>query len=482
MIDELAIETFNEHTLAGLAVGVVRDGELEHFTGLGMADGAKGRAVERDTVFRIGSISKTMTAVAVMQLVEEGALDLDATVDDLGTRARIDAPAPVTVRHLLTHTSGLGELRRPSDLTRPVLGLATKEAPPLGEYYARPLRTSVPPGTKWAYANHGFALLGLIVEDLRGRPFTQVMRERIFAPLGMTRSDFERTPRVRERLAVGYGAARKGFKPVRDYEIAVGPAGSCFSTTEDMARYVAALAGDGAPLLRSESLARMLEPQGEPDPAMPSMGLSFFLGRVGGHRVAGHDGGWSGFVSALAFAPGSGIGVVAFTNTNTAFAPHVLAERVLERLLGDAGEPPVVPQHAHAWPELTGLYKLPEGLNTNLRWWPLLGGEVQVAVRKGKLVARSPSPVTQLRKGIELHAIDPENPLRLEARVDGWAVPVVFERGEGGDVVALRAGSTRGGLLRLHRRSPAASLRVWARTAAAAGTLAGAAAAWRRRR
>ena len=90
--------------------------------------------------------------------------------------------------------------------------------------------------------------------------------------------------------------------------------------------------------------------------------------------------------------------------------------------------------------------------------------------------------MTQLRKGIELHAIDPENPLRLEARVDGWSVPVVFERGEGGDVVALRAGSTRGGLLRLHRRSPAASLRVWARTAGAAGTLAGAAAAWRRRR
>ena len=97
-------------------------------------------------------------------------------------------------------------------------------------------------------------------------------------------------------------------------------------------------------------------------------------------------------MSALAFAPGSGTGVVAFTNTNTAFAPHVLAERVLERLLGDAVEPPAVPQHAHAWPELTGLYKLPEGLNTNLRWWPLLGGEVQVAVRKGKLVARSPSP------------------------------------------------------------------------------------------
>ena len=92
MIDELATETFNEHTLAGLALGVIRDGALEHFSGLGMADAAAGRPVERDTAFRVASISKTMTAIAVMQLVEEGALDLDAAVDDLGTRARIEAP------------------------------------------------------------------------------------------------------------------------------------------------------------------------------------------------------------------------------------------------------------------------------------------------------------------------------------------------------------------------------------------------------
>jgi CubicO group peptidase (beta-lactamase class C family) len=483
MSDKLAIETFNEHTLAGLALGVVRDGALEHFTGLGMADAAAGRPVERDTVFRIGSISKTMTAVAILQLVEDGELELDAAVNDLGTRARIDGPAPVTVRHLLTHTSGLGELRRPSDLVRPVIGLGAKpgEPPPtLHEYYARPLRTAVEPGTKWAYANHGFALLGLIVEDLRGRPFPAVMRERIFEPLGMEHSDFERTPRVRERLAVGYQPARKGFKPVKDLEIVVGPAGACFSTTADMARYAAALAGGGAPLLRPESLARMLEPQGEPDPDMPAMGLAFFLGRTGGHRVAGHDGGWPGFVSALAFAPDTGTAVVAFTNTSTAFAPHVLAERVLQGLLEAHADAPAVAQHPHAWRDLIGLYKLPQGLNTNFRWWPLIGGEVEIAVRKGRLVARAPSPVRQLRKGVPLHAIDAADPLRLEARVEDWAVPVVFERGAQGDVVAVRAGSTRGGLLRLHRRSRAASLRLWARAGAGAGSLAAAVAAWRR--
>jgi CubicO group peptidase (beta-lactamase class C family) len=484
MIDELATVTFNEHTLAGLALGVVRDGALEHFTGLGMADAAAGRPVRQDTAFRIGSISKTMTAIAVMQLVDEGALDLDAAVNDLGTRARIEAPAPVTVRHLLTHRSGLGELRRPSDLVRPVIGLGAKPGEPfpsLADYYARPLHARVEPGSKWAYANHGFALLGLIVEELRGTPFARVMRERIFDPLGMDHTDFERSGRVRERLAVGYQPARKGLKPAKDLDVIPAPAGACFSTTEDMARYVAALIGGGEPLLRPGTLARMLEPQYEPDPGMPAMGLAFFLEHVGEQLVAGHDGGWVGFVSALAFAPEAGVGVVAFTNTTTAFAPHVLAERVLHRLLDAPEERPAVAQHPHAWPELTGLYKLPAGLNTNLRWWPLIGGEVRIAVRKGKLVASAPSGVKQLRKGVPLHAADPADPLRLEAHVEDWVVPVVFERGPGGDVVALRAGSTRGGLLRLHRRSPAASLRVWTRAGAAAAALAASAAAWRRR-
>lgn len=475
-VDELAIETFNEHSLAGLAVGVVRDGALAHFTGLGQADAEAGRAVEPDTVFRVGSISKTMTAIAVLQLVEDGVLALDDAVNDLGTRARIEAPQPVTVRHLLTHRGGLGELRRFSDVAKPIVGLAVKPGKPLpslAEHYTPALRTRVEPGTKWAYANHGFALLGLIVADLRGAPFPEVMRERIFAPLGMERTDFEATAHVRERLAVGYALAGGRMQPVPDFQIVVGPAGSCYSTTEDMARYVAVLAGGGQPLLRPESLERMLEPQGEANPHMPAMGLAFFLDRIGGHRVAVHDGGWIGFISAMAVAPDDGLGVVAFTNTSVGFAPHVLAERVLRRLL-DAGDdaPAIVAQDPHAWAELTGLYKPPHGLNTNLRWWPMLGGEVEISVRKGKLVARAPSPVRRLRKGVPLSAADPDDPLRFEVRVEDWVVPVVFERGPDGDVEALRTGSTRGGFLRLRRRPRATSLRLWGRAATGAGALA----------
>ncbi|MGH3130753.1 MAG: serine hydrolase domain-containing protein, partial [Gaiellaceae bacterium] len=305
---ELALETFNEHALAGLAVGVVRDGELVETVSLGLADVAARKPVDADTVFRIGSISKTMTALAVMQLVEEGRIGLDDPVNErlrgYAVRHRDPSTPAVTVRHLLTHTSGLGELRRWSDLLRPTIGLGVKEGQPqpgLAEYYAPVLRAELPPGVKWAYANHGFATLGQLVADVSGRPFADHMRERLFEPLGMSGTDFLRTEGVRGGLAVGYQMKGKGLKPVKDREIAVAPAGSVFSTVREMALYVAALTGGGANehgrAVSAETLVLMLTPQYEPDPRLASVGLSFMLERFGRHRVAGHDGGWPGFVS-----------------------------------------------------------------------------------------------------------------------------------------------------------------------------------------
>ena len=481
------VEAFNEHSLAGLAVGVVRGGELVRFEGVGLADAVSGRPVERDTVFRIGSISKTMTAIAVMQLVEEGRVSLDDPVNEHLRGFRVEGPgAPVTVRHLLTHTGGVGELRRWSDLARPTIGLARKlDAPPveLTRMYAPVLRAEVEPGTKWAYANHGYATLGQLVEDVSGEPFAERMRARLFDPLGMDGTDFLRSERVRDRLAVGYAMGRRGPKAVKDTEIAVAPAGSVFSSVEDMSRYLAALLRGGEPVLRPETLALMLEPQDGAEEPLAAMGLAFMLDRVGGKRVAGHDGGWPGFVSSLTFAPDDDVGVLAFTNTNSPFAPHTVALELLRGELGlGADERPPVAESPQLWRELAGVYKPARGLNTNLRWWPLFGGEVEIGVRRGHLTASAPSPVRALRKGLRLHASDPDDPLVFEVRHEGVAVPVRFERGPGGRVDSVRTGSSRGGFLRLHRRPRATSLRLWARAAAGSAALAGAATAVRRRR
>jgi CubicO group peptidase (beta-lactamase class C family) len=485
----LAIESFNEHTLSGLALGIVRGGGLERFVGLGLADGDARRPVERDTVFRIGSISKTMTAIGVLQLVEEGSVGLDHPVAEhlrtIRLRPHDRAAPPVTVRHLLTHTGGIGELRSWADLARPLVGLGVKadRPPDLADYYARGLQGGVPPGTKWAYANHGFALLGRLVEEARGAPFAEVMRERIFGPLGMEHTDFVRSDRVRDRLAVGYAMRLRRLKPVPDREVAPAPAGSCYSSTEDMSRYAAALAGGAARLLRPGTFELMLAPQAVPGGRLPNMGLSFFVERIGGHRVAGHDGGWPGFISALLVAPDDGLGVVAFANTSTAIAPHVLAERILRRLL-DVPEPgdPVVPENPHLWPELAGVYRPARGLATNLRVSPMIGGEVEVRVAGGHLTVRAASPLKPLRKGLRLRAADPDDPLVFEAHHDDVRLPVAFERDAAGRVAAVRSGSTLGGFVHLHRRPRATSLRLWSRAAGAGAAGAAATTAVRRAR
>jgi CubicO group peptidase (beta-lactamase class C family) len=152
-VDELEMkgkiaEVLDRWPSAGLAVGVIRDGSLEWFFGHGVADIASGEPVTQDTVFRIGSITKTFTAIAVLQLWEQGLVDLDAPANDYLRAFRL-VPAkasfrPATVRHLLTHTAGVGYWRRLTDLLQPGIGSGDRAgrsgASPLADYYRRGLR------------------------------------------------------------------------------------------------------------------------------------------------------------------------------------------------------------------------------------------------------------------------------------------------------------------------------------------------------
>jgi len=353
-------EVLHRHPAGGLAVGVVGRGGLEFFEGFGVADTARGTPITQDTVFRIGSISKTFTAIAVMQLRDRGLLDLDDPVGQHLRSYRLAAARrssrPTTIRHLLTHTGGIGELRSLADLFRPTIGLALprdRTAPSLADYYRGELRVEVEPGTKWAYANHGFATLGQLVEDVSGEPFASYMREHIFGPLGMGSTDFTRTAPIQDHLATGYALRKQGLKAVKDRDIAIQPAGSIFSTTADMARYAGALlGGDGGqePFLRPEILAEMFSPQYRPDPRLPGIGLSFLRGDVGGHRTVGHDGGWPGFISTMVVAPDDGLAVLAFTNAGSV-TPARVSDAVLREMLGVAADGPRldVPEHPDVW-------------------------------------------------------------------------------------------------------------------------------------
>ena len=481
-------EVLHRHPAGGLAVGVVGRGGLEFFEGFGVADTARGTPITQDTVFRIGSISKTFTAIAVMRLRDRGLLDLDDPVGRHLRSYRLAAARrsfqPTTIRHLLTHTGGIGELRGLADLFRPTIGLALprdRTAPSLADYYRGELRVEVEPGTKWAYANHGFATLGQLVEDVSGEPFASYMREHIFGPLGMGRTDFTRTAPIQDHLAIGYALRKQGLKAVKDRDIAIQPAGSIFSTTADMARYAAALlGGDGGqePFLRPEILAEMFSPQYRPDPRLPGIGLSFLRGDVGGHHTVGHDGGWPGFISTMVVAPDDGLAVLAFTNAGSV-TPARVSDAVLREMLGVAADGPRldVPEHPDVWAGICGWYGPDPGPLTNARVRMLMGAGAEVVVREGHLVLRGLTPAPRLRKGFRLHADDPADPylFRLDLTDLGLGTwPVAFSRNGDGTVAALHLGSMPMSLAkRPGYRNPA---RLAAAGAGAAGVASAAAA------
>ena len=489
-IDEPGLETrvaevLNRWPVAGLAVGVVRGGSLGWFCGHGVADIESGTPVGEDTVFRIASITKTITAVAVMQLYEQGLVDLDAPAGDyLRAYRLIPAKAgfrPATLRHLLTHTAGVRAVRRPSDLFRPALGWGTRPgcpAPPLAEYYREGLRVDVEPGTKWAYSNHGFATLGQIVEDVAGMPFGSYLRERVFGPLGMDGSGLGRPGRVPPRLATGYVLRSGGLKAVTDGEMVTAGATSVYSTTTDMARYAAALLGGGAnshgSVLEPGTLALMFGPHYQPDPRIPGMGLGFFRGETGGRRTVGHDGIWNGFHSAMVLAPGEGIGVIAFANTgpfNPLAAPGPVANAVLRSLLGLPDDLPRtdVPERPWAWRDQRGWYSLGPGVLTDPQ--PRMLGGVEVTAHGGQLTIRGQIPVPAVRRGLRLYP-DGEDPDAFRIALPGFGSgtsQVVFSRGPGGEVTALHLGVHP---MSFRKRPAAANPRPWA-----AGALATAAAA-----
>ena len=276
-------EILNRWPAVGLAVGVVRDGSLEFFHGHGVADIASSTPVTEDTVFRIASITKTFTAIAVMQLWEQGLVDLDAPANDY---LRAYSPGSGRGRLSARHACGTCSPTPPESArcgsrrtcSRPTLGWG-RPGGPAGPAARRVLPRAACASTssrarKWAYSNHGFATLGQIVEDVSGIPLDRYLREHVFEPLGMDRH----RPRPVRAGAASPGdrvraALRRSSRPVADHEMRDAGGGAAYSTTSDMARYVAALLGGGAnehgSVLKPETLAthvRAALPARSPDP------------------------------------------------------------------------------------------------------------------------------------------------------------------------------------------------------------------------
>jgi CubicO group peptidase (beta-lactamase class C family) len=454
-------EILNRRPAVGLAVGVIQSGRLEFFRGHGLADVASKTPITEDTVFRIASLTKLFTAVAVMQLSEQGLVDLDAPANDYLRAYRL-VPAqagwrPATLRHLLTHTAGIPEIRGVTDLLQadfmPSGGRpghlsvkAGEPLPSLAEYYRGDLRIVVEPGTAFAYTNHGFATLGQVVEDVSSMPLERYFRERIFEPLGMADTDLVRSERIRSGLATGYAFGRKGPAPVQDREWTCAGGGGIYSTTRDMARFVGALLGGGANehgrILEPATLATMFEPHYQPDPRIPGMGLGFFRGEVGGHRVVGHDGILPGFNSALLLAPDDGVGIFAFTNGSSgAFGwLQIELDRLLRRLLEIPDEVARgLPHHPEVWADICGRYVFRPRIS-DLRIRLMLSRGVEVFAGGGRLAVRLLTPIPVPFQGLPLEPDDEHDPDVFRLDLSRYGMPpvrVVFSRDAGGRATAV---------------------------------------------
>jgi CubicO group peptidase (beta-lactamase class C family) len=378
--------------IAGAVVVVVKDGQVLLQKGYGHADLAARTPVDPEaTLFRPGSVSKLFTWTAVMQLVEQGKLDLDADVNqylDFSVPARDGQPA--TLRQILTHTAGFEEQIR---------GLITADEAqiaPLGEA----LKHWVPerihaPGTTPAYSNYATALAGYIVERVSGQPFDDYIEQHIFQPLGMTRSSF-RQPLPAQLLAgmsKGYGAASDG--QAKDYEfISLAPAGSLAATGADMARFMIAHLQGGAygdARILGQDTARQMHRTGQASVgALTRMMLGFYETSVNGHFAISHGGDTQWFHSDLHLFPDDGIGIYVSMNSSgregaTGPIRYAFARNFADRYLpGDTSATGGVPEEdarLHAQ-QIAGTYFSSRRAQSNLLSLTNLLGPVKVVVNE----------------------------------------------------------------------------------------------------
>ncbi len=303
----------------GLAVGVLHNGEV-YAGGFGVTNVDHPLPVRADSLFQIGSTSKTFTATAVMQLVEEGLLELEAPVrrylSEFALQSEADA-ARLTVKHLVTHHGGfVGDYFRDTGRGDDALGrIVAKMAnsPQL-----------VPAGTVFSYSNACFYVLGHIVATLRGMPFETVIRESIFRPLGMEHTTYFPEETMVHAVAAGHILTSEGLRVATPWNTprSIAPGGGITSTVEDQIAYAAmhlngGRSGSGQAILKPESVAFMQTKQAVAGGMCESIGVSWMLDGAGEERMVKHGGATNGHMSSFEMFPGHNFAVTVLTNSDT---------------------------------------------------------------------------------------------------------------------------------------------------------------------
>lgn len=460
-----AADILAKHRIPGISVAVVKGDDVIFCESFGHADIETQEPLTPDRRQRIASITKTMVGLCTMALVEEGKLQLDTPVTALLPELQFHGPAEaITIKHLLTHTSGIGEAPtrdRLVDIANPDRN-AVESPGDFSTLYPDGIVIEVPPGEKWSYCNNGYGLLGEIITRAEGASLQEVMHRRIWQPLGMSATDI--LDQNDERITSCYHRApnedttaqltRAGI-PVKDQPTVDGlnvrgsftaefnqgmrAAGGVQSTLPDMAKYASALLRNAANIVRPATYDQVTARQHGDDDRMVSWGLSLARVplRVAGERpsewkqLIGHGGAYfGGWNSHLDVIPDLGIGIIQHMNIMLD-EPAPIFRQVIRAVL-DAESPRYGPTAAD--PEVLarapGTYELPmPGPLTNFRPQTRIG-RINIA-REGDSL-RLESRWGSWKSGAALVPCDPDDPTFFAVqRPEGDPAYLRFDLGEG---------------------------------------------------
>jgi CubicO group peptidase (beta-lactamase class C family) len=428
-LDGLIPLQLQNQNIAGAVVSVVKDGQLLLAKGYGYADfAARKPIVVEETLFRPGSISKLFTAIAVMQLVEQGKLDLDRDVNDyLDFEIPTTYPEPVTLRRLLTHTAGFEETVKNLFLPR------VQQMKPLRDYLVAALPARVfPPGKIPAYSNYGLSLAGYIVQRTSDERFEEYIDKHIFKPLKMQSSTFEQPlpEALASRMSKGYIVATK---PAKSFEfVQPAPAGALSTTAADISRFMLAVLQGGTledgRILKPETMNEMEKRQFESHPLLDGLGFVFMDYSANGQRIVGHGGDTLYFHSDMVLILNARVGM--FISYNSAGLPRPgggrdqLERAFLDRYFPDTRspekdvDPAVVQKDARA---VTGVYQVTLRAETTL---------LKIAALFGQ------TAVTKNRDGI----ITIEDAKNSRSELKRWheVGPLVYHEVDGPDMIGFR--------------------------------------------
>ena len=339
-------QQMNDKELPALSIAIVDDQQIVWAQGFGLADPKAKTPATADTVYRIGSVSKLFTDIAIMQLVERGELNLDAPIGDYlpDFHPKNSFGTPVTLRELMSHRSGL--LREP-----PVGNYFETSQPSLAAtvHSLNDTELVFAPGTHTKYSNAAIAVVGYLLEARSHQPFAGILKSSVLEPMGLRHSSFQPEPAIIANLAKAEMWTYDGLHfDAPTFQLGMAPAGSMYSTVKDLGHFESVLLAQGktenGALLKPETLEKMWSPQ-FPNPGGPVFGLGFLVSSLDGHRLVGHDGAIYGFATTLDLLPEDKVGVVVFaTKDSVNSVTEQIGEEALRLVLAHrAGKPLTLP-------------------------------------------------------------------------------------------------------------------------------------------